>query len=220
MSYRLPFKPLLLTFSALVLTAQLAIAENTNKAAIERGKALSATCNACHQSNGGGMNIPGGESWPRLAGLHANYLAAQLHAFKQGSRKSPSMTPFANMLNDAQIDDIAQYYASLAAPATNHTETNADLLAHGKKLAEQGDWDRYIVPCASCHGENNLGNGAIFPALAGQHAGYIEQQLHAWQNGNRKNDPQQLMSSIAQRLSANDIKAVATWLATQAPSKQ
>ena len=45
-------------------------------------------------------------------------------------------------------------------------------LAHGEKLAMQGDWERYIVPCSTCHGPDNLGVSSVFPHLAGQHAGY------------------------------------------------
>lgn len=219
MSYRNPLKQFLLAAGALFLTTQLSLAD-TNSEAIERGKALAAMCNACHQANGGGMNIPGGESWPRLAGLNADYMVEQLKAFKTGTRKNPSMAPFANMLNDTQMQDTSLYFASLPAPATNHQEANKDLLAQGKQLAEQGDWNRYIVSCSSCHGADNLGTGASFPAIAGQQAGYIEQQLKAWQNDTRQNDPQQLMASIAKRLNDNDIKAVSAWLATQAPSRQ
>lgn len=218
MSYKTPIKKLFVAAGALLFTAQLAFADSQSDA-IERGKALAATCNACHQPNGGGMNIPNGESWPRLAGLNASYMTQQLKAFKSGTRKNASMAPFANMLNDTQMQDVSLYFASLPIPATNYQESDKALLAHGKKLAERGDWDRYIVACSSCHGADNQGVGTTFPALAGQHAGYIEQQLKAWKNGNRSNDPQQLMANIAERLNDNDIKAVAAWLATQAPSK-
>ena len=62
----------------------------------ERGEAASATCVACHQANGGGMNISGGESWPRLAGLNSNYIAKQLHDFKAGDRQNATMVTFAS----------------------------------------------------------------------------------------------------------------------------
>ena len=48
-------------------------------------------------------------------------------------------------------------------------------------------------------------------------AGYIEAQLKAWQAGTRKNDPQDLMGTIARRMSDEDIRAVAAWLSTQPP---
>ena len=94
---------------------------------------------------------------------------------------------------------------------------NADeaTLKRGQQLAERGDWSQYIVSCKSCHGPGNRGAGDVFPGIAGQHAGYIEAQLKAWKEGTRKNDPQDLMGSIARRMSDEDIHAVAVWLANQ-----
>lgn len=135
-------------------------------------------CTACHQADGSGKNVPGGESWPRLAGLDAAYIAKQLHDYQSGERSNASMMPFANMLDEQQIADVAAYYASL--PATQ-------------------------------------GAGEVFPGIAGQHAGYIKAQLQAWKAGTRNNDTQDLMGSIARRMSDDDIQAVAAWLAGQKP---
>ncbi|MDN3559172.1 c-type cytochrome [Vreelandella neptunia] len=77
----------------------------------ERGQAAAATCTACHQADGSGMNVPNGESWPRLAGLNADYIAKQLHDFKAGQRQNATMVTFANMLDDQQIADVAEYYS-------------------------------------------------------------------------------------------------------------
>ncbi|MGO2132173.1 MAG: c-type cytochrome [Halomonas sp.] len=180
-----------------------------------RGEASAAVCLACHQADGMGMNIPGGESWPRLAGMNADYLVKQLHDFKSGNRENMSMLPFANMLNDEQIADVAAYYSQMEPTEAAGGDVDEEVLMRGEQLAQRGDWDEYIVSCKSCHGPGNQGVGAIFPGIAGQQAGYIEDQLHAWQNGTRSNDPQDLMVSIAQRMSDEDIHAVAAWLATQ-----
>ena len=151
-----------------------------------------------------------------IAGLNADYLYKQMKDVKDGSRNSPTTMPFVNMLNDQQFKDITVYYSQLPAvqgqgdPAATEEE-----LAHGEKLAMQGDWDRYIVPCSSCHGPENLGVGSTFPHLAGQHAGYISDQLHAWQSGKRNNDPQHLMLAIAERMNDKDIRAVSQWLSRQ-----
>jgi len=179
-----------------------------------RGEQAAAACVACHQADGSGMNISGGESWPRLAGQNAAYLAQQLHDFKQGRRESPSMAPFANMLDDQQIADVAAYYSQMPVTAAGGGEqADEELLARGEKLARRGDWDDYIVACQSCHGPRNEGGGSIFPGIASQHAGVIESQLRAWQEGKRSNDPQDLMGAIARRMSDEDIRAVAAWLA-------
>ncbi|WP_321553285.1 c-type cytochrome [Denitrificimonas halotolerans] len=181
------------------------------------GEQAAAVCVACHQPDGSGMNVPGGESWPALAGLDADYLYKQLQDMKAGGkRQSPSMMPFASMLNEQQAKDVAVYYSELPAQGGKFDEgATEEELAHGEKLATLGDWDRYIVPCKTCHGPDNLGVGESFPRLAGQHAGYIADQLKAWQSGKRDNDPQHLMLAIAERLNDEDIRAVSQWLARQ-----
>lgn len=181
------------------------------------GEAASAICSACHQANGMGMNIPSGESWPRLAGLDATYIYKQLQDFKSKKRANDSMFPFANMLTDKQMLDLAAFY-SQQQPQNLQVDADAELLNQGEKLVNYGDWNRYIVPCASCHGPANQGAGSNFPGIAGQQPAYIEAQLNNWKSGKRDNDPQHLMLAIAERMSAQDIKAVAAWLATQ-PAK-
>ncbi|WP_100640871.1 c-type cytochrome [Marinobacter salexigens] len=204
--------PILLAALGLASYSGLAFAE----ADAERGAATAAICMACHQADGSGMNIAGGESWPRLAGLDAAYISRQLHDYKSGARSNASMMPFVNMLNEQQIQDVAAYYASLPATQGKGSEgADEATLKRGQQLAERGDWSDYIVSCKSCHGPDNQGAGDVFPGISGQHAGYIKAQLQAWKAGARKNDTQDLMGSIARRMSEDDIHAVAVWLASQ-----
>ncbi|MEL7969091.1 c-type cytochrome [Vreelandella neptunia] len=187
----------------------------------ERGQAAAATCTACHQADGSGMNVPNGESWPRLAGLNADYIAKQLHDFKAGQRQNATMVTFANMLDDQQIADVAEYYSQMpVTPGQGGDEADEALLARGQQLAERGDWNAYIVSCQSCHGPGGTGVGSTFPGVASQHAGYISAQLTAWKNETRSNDPQNLMGAIAKRMSDNDIQAVSAWYATQPGSEE
>ena len=184
-----------------------------------RGQAAAATCTACHQADGSGMNVPNGESWPRLAGLSADYIAKQLHDFQAGRRQNATMVTFANMLDDQQIADVAAYYSQLPVTPAQAGEADAALLTRGQQLAERGDWNAYIVSCQSCHGPGGTGVGSTFPGIASQHAGYLSAQLTAWKNEKRSNDPQNLMGAIAKRMSDNDIQAVSVWYATQADSQ-
>ncbi|NDY97041.1 c-type cytochrome [Wenzhouxiangella limi] len=206
--------PIILLTLGLAAYSGLTLAEVAGDS--ERGAAAAVTCNACHQADGSGKNIPGGESWPRLAGLNAAYIAKQLQDYKSGTRTNASMMPFASMLDEQQIADVAAYYAGLpATPGSGGESADQSMLDRGKQLARRGDWSEYIVSCASCHGPDNRGAGAVFPGIAGQHAGYIKAQLQAWQEGTRNNDPQDLMGSIARRMSDEDMHAVAVWLANQ-----
>lgn len=66
-----------------------------------------------------------------------------------------------------------------------------------------------VAQCAGCHGANGMGNAtAGFPALAGQPAPYLEQQLYAFKHGNRRNG---IMKGFATGLDAADRKAIAAY---------
>ncbi|HHQ4579858.1 TPA: c-type cytochrome [Aeromonas hydrophila] len=76
---------------------------------VEAGKTKAAVCAACHGVEGKAL-IP---NYPHLAGQNAAYLVKQLKAFKDGSRKEPLMVPFMAPLTDADMENLAAYYASL-----------------------------------------------------------------------------------------------------------
>lgn len=76
---------------------------------VEAGKAKAAVCAACHGAEGRAL-IP---NYPHLAGQNAPYLVKQLKAFKDGSRKEPLMVPFMAPLTEADMENLAAYYASL-----------------------------------------------------------------------------------------------------------
>ena len=67
-------------------------------------------CAGCHGPTGAG--IPA--QYPRLGGQHADYVVAQLTAFRDGVRKnSVPMTQVAAKLNDREIKALADYVAGL-----------------------------------------------------------------------------------------------------------
>ena len=200
------------------LSAVVGWAQAANTGDASRGAEAAATCISCHQPDGSGANNEEGEPWPQLAGMDADYIAKQLHDFKVGERENATMKPFADMLSDQQVLDVARYYSEMTPkPGEGGEDASEATLQRGQLLAQTGDWSKYIVSCKSCHGPDNQGAGSVFPGIAGQHARYIEVQLKAWQSGARTNDPQDLMGSIARRLSDEDIRAVAVWLASQPP---
>jgi cytochrome c553 len=75
------------------------------------GKAKSAVCAACHGPDGNSM-VP---VYPKLAGQHEAYLAVALKAYKSGTRKNATMKPMVAPLSDADIVNLAAYYASQKA---------------------------------------------------------------------------------------------------------
>lgn len=72
------------------------------------GKAKSSSCAACHGANGVSSN----PAWPSLAGQSKDYLVSALKAYKSGTRNNAMMTAVAKDLSDADIENLAAYYAS------------------------------------------------------------------------------------------------------------
>lgn len=72
------------------------------------------SCIGCHSPRGLG-NEPAG--YPRLSGQYAEYIAAQLRAFRAGERtndgESRVMRQVAEQMSDAEIDAVANYISGL-----------------------------------------------------------------------------------------------------------
>ncbi len=171
-------------------------------------------CVSCHGANGIGL---AGANFARLAGLDRDYLAKQLHDFKLGARENPVMQPIAAALSDDEIYAVARYFAGLPKPAVSTEKVSAENLARGEVLARQGNWSKELPACFQCHGENGTGVPPNFPAITGQPAAYIVAQLNAWRSGARHNDPVKLMATVSSKLSEEDAKAVAEYLASGSP---
>ena len=74
------------------------------------GKAKFAVCAGCHGPTGAGNEAL---KYPKLAGLQAAQVAEQLHAFKSGTRDNATMKAMTAGLNDADMDNLAAYIATL-----------------------------------------------------------------------------------------------------------
>ena len=214
-------KPLLashaLTLAALV-GASVALADDAPsegaRLAFEGADGIAA-CSSCHSLNGRGNVQTKG---PALAGLDAGYLGKSLRDYREGARVHESMDPIGKVITDAQIAAVSEHYAAMiGAPASKEPPSPEDA-ALGERLARRGAWDREIPACEQCHAPGGRGFGEHFPSLAGQHAFYLQGQLEAWRSGTRKNDPNDLMKTVAQRLTAREIAAVSAYYATLDPN--
>lgn len=208
------WKSLVIVFSFVPVTFPVAaLAQDAGATVAQQGNGRGATaCVACHGPDGAGNGSAG---FPRLAGLNADYLAKQLHDFQSGRRQNAVMAPIAKALDDGEIRAVAEHYAELPAPQIQAPEAEPEVLALGETLATIGRWSDTIPACVQCHGPGTRGVAPHFPGIAGQHAGYIEAQIKAWKAGQRSNDPNDLMKVVADRLSDEDIHAVAAYLASQ-----
>lgn len=220
------FKPKKMANALLLMSGVLAVATATgaevDQAVLDRGKEVSALCIACHMESGSGSSIEGFEYRPRLTGMNPDYMIHQIQSFRDGTRVNASMKPFADLLTDEQMHDVSHYYASLPAIKADDFEVivSDDVLAHGKKLIYKGDWDRYIPACVACHGVDAYGIGVSFPNINGQNPAYLKKAINDWKEETRSNDPLELMSRVAKRLTEKDIEAVAAYLASQPAVKE
>lgn len=171
------------------------------------GKQKAAVCISCHGVDGNSTN----PDWPNLAGQHAEYLGKQIGDFKSQARKDGTMNAMVAAVSDEDAANIAAFFASNKVKVTG---ANKDSIELGKKIYRGGIAKRGVAACASCHGPSGAGNPAAkFPALSGQHAKYTTKALNDFASGVRSNDPQGMMRDVAGKLKANEIKAVAEYIA-------
>ncbi len=167
------------------------------------------TCAGCHGEYGQGV---ADGTYPRLAGLRADYLARQLRLFKSRERLNIPMFPYATEreLPEEDVLAIAQYLSriKLLVKMPQIDEARYDPLERlklakrvFKVLALPGDVKNgrkfYIKECGTCHGRKGLGKqkkpgpggaASVYPRLAGQHPRYLLRQIKAIAKGTRFHD--------------------------------
>ena len=182
------------------------------------GAAKAAVCAACH----GPQGVAIAPNFPNLAGQSATYLYVQLKEFHEGQRKDPVMTGQAAALSDADMRDLASYYAALAPKPAGQADANS----RGAQLYLAGDPAQGIPPCQGCHGPAGLGPQphpssapqppwATFPHLRGQSGLYVTKQLGDFKSGARAGSSNaKVMHGIAATLDDDDMQALSTYLST------
>ncbi|TEA77137.1 c-type cytochrome [Allopusillimonas ginsengisoli] len=223
-SSRPSLAPVCITFCLALAGAGPALADPIadGQALATSGAAGVVACATCHGAQGEGMAAAG---FPYLAGQNAAYLALQLKDLASGKRENAAMAPIAKAMNDAQIQAAAAYFAQLPAPfdsqaLADHEDSYPAKDDIGAWLANRGDWDHNLPACVQCHGPGGVGVGEHFPALAGQPAKYIRDQLLAWKEGKRDPGPQSLMGDIASRMNDAQMTAVADYFSALPTSIQ
>ena len=165
------------------------------------GKAAAAGCAGCHGETGI-SKIPG---MPSLVGLDPKYFVAAVNAYKSGQRKHDMMKTLVSALSDADMNNIALFYA-LQKPGKAQTPSPGNQAA-GKAAA---------AACAGCHGEGGVSANAATPSLAGQDAQYFADAMRAYKAGSRA-DPS--MKAPAASVDDNTVKNLAAYYASQQPKQ-
>ena len=174
------------------------------------GKAKSAACGGCHGFDGNSP-IP---TYPKLAGQNEAYIVKQVKDFKANTdRQNPIMFGMVAALSDEDAADIGAYFqAQSVKEAATFDKTTA---AAGRELYKGGNLQTGIPACQACHGPTGGGTAGIgYPQLGGQYVDYTLAQLKAFKDGSRKNDDKSLMRSIVEKMSDEDMAAVANYIAS------
>ena len=116
------------------------------------------------------------------------------------------MAPLMADLSDADMRDLAAYYAYLPRVSDRPSVTGARprIVANGAPM-------RGIAPCGACHGDLDSKAGAGW--LRGQPAVYLRTQLEAFASGVRRNDIGEQMRNVARRMTPEEIDAASRFYA-------
>lgn len=174
----------------------------------ERARSIaSAVCSGCHGADGNSVQ----PAHPKLAGLQAQYIAKQLKDYQAGRRVNEVMGPVAGNLSPENVEDLAAYY-SQQKPAPGAVR-DTSLVELGRKVYVDGNADSGVPSCTGCHYPDGSGT-ARFPRLAGQHPEYTLKQLKQFGAAKRENDRGLVMQSVALRMTEQEMKAVAEYIAS------
>jgi cytochrome c553 len=194
------------------LTVFSAHAQTAPAADPAKGQTIAQVCSACHGADGNSAQPAN----PNLAGQHADYTAKQLANFrpqdgKPAERQNPIMAGMVAALSADDMRNVAAWFESQKPQP--RAARDPKLAKLGQTLYRGGVAARGVAACTACHGPTGAGIPAQFPRLAGQFAEYTATQLKAFRSGERGNDPNRMMRSIAERLSDQDIAALADYIA-------
>lgn len=202
-----------LVMLALVITIGLASFANASEEKkmgdADKGKALSASCAACHGADGNSSN----PEWPKLAGQSESYLIKQLTDYRNDKRKNAVMSSMAKAIkSDEDVLHLAAFYAN--SEAKEGQAKNKDIVSEGESIYRGGIVEAGVAACSACHGPTGKGNPtAKFPKVSGQHATYALAQLQLFKSGERNNDTGKMMRNMAKKMSTAQMEAVSEYMA-------
>ena len=201
-----PTPKLLAALALLGVGSTLSAAVLAENPAAKAATTAATICAGCHGADGNSVAT----TFPKLAGQQKVYLLRELKDYKSGKRVSEIMAPLVADLSEADLAELADYYAK-QTPAPGVAGDPA-LLALGKELYLKGNSKTDVPSCESCHEENGGGSGK-FPRVAGQHVDYMLDQFRLYAAGKRTNGAR-VMQTVAERMSEQETRAVAEYMAS------
>lgn len=174
-----------------------------NASADPAGAMVGNPCAGCHGIDGASQ----GQA-PVIAGLNAMYLDMTMKAYRDGQRYATIMDRIAKGYTDEQIAAMSKFFGDKSWPA-NTQSVDADAAAKGQKL-------HMSTGCVGCHGQTGVAMMPNVPRLAGQYAGFLNQQMLDYKDAGKAIPPTAMvMRSMLSGLSDEDIAALAAFYASQ-----
>ncbi len=165
------------------------------------GKAIAqADCSDCHGMDGRGETA----EIPNLTAQPVQYLVEAMHAYRDGGRMHAALQDMTSGMSEADILNIAGYYASLPdlAPIEDIPTGNASYM-EGATVA---------ALCEECHGDKGISTTEGVPSLAGQQPAYLIVSTQEYKSGSRGHeDKVDMLAGLGQV----DIEKMAMYFAAQ-----
>jgi cytochrome c553 len=95
--------------SQIILVFSLVATGTCSAGDVEAGRIMSAACGGCH----GAQGISIAPNYPNLAGQKEKYLVNAINSYRSGDRNDPTMKAMVATLKDADVVNVAAYFASL-----------------------------------------------------------------------------------------------------------
>jgi cytochrome c553 len=169
-------------------------------------KIINNLCIACHAIDGNSVVSVN----PKLAGQHAAYISKQLNNFKSGLRENIVMAGMVANLTEEDMINLGNYFSEQDILLSSAQKNGVGSL--GENIFRAGIKSKGVAACAGCHGPSGHGIPDKYPRLNAQHSEYTLAQLNAFRLGLRKNDPEAVMRTIAQKLTEQEMQSVADYI--------
>src|SRR2546427_9274031 len=144
-----------------------------------QGAPQALVCSACHGFAGQSRS----NTMPILAGIAPWYFKKAIQDYAAGKRPSPEMEPYAKMVLQLGVDDVAAYFAAQAR-TPSPVVLDPAAVERGRAAA---------VQCTLCHGVSGKGDPSKgVPDLTGQPPGYLSNQMRLFKEDRRSPGDAQL----------------------------
>jgi len=157
------------------------------------GEPATAMCGGCHGANG----VSADAATPSLAGQDFTYLVKSIKGYRS-SRKNWGMQRYVAGLSDADVDNIAAFYARQMPKAGDQIITST------QELADK---------CNRCHDQAD-NSSVVAPKMRGQDKDYLVMALRSYRDGKRDSPTMHKMSFP---YSNAMIESLASWYSGQDP---